>query len=852
MSAAPFRKAAKAYDGSVFADCLIPLPAGKKSPPRKKRTGTKGRTSAKTVRKDAREHPNGNVGLRTPAWLVGLDVDGADHGEGKPGPATIAAFEAQHGALPPSIYSTRHGADSATRIRWYAIPEGVVLRERLLRDDPAVHGGVEIVQHHHRFGVVWPSRLADGTRYEWFDGTGQRIRVPQREQIARLPDAWIDALRDDRERQAEHRASSDEVADWIASLHDGDPSPGVLTLIEQIDDTEVGNSTLLSQAGPLVRAITGTRGGRAGLDAFVERVRPAYIAKYDARKFDADLDRALSRAIGDLQAETLTHTFAIPDSGEKSRTTRKKPKKAAPATKKNAARRREHKAKGKHKAAGKLRHNEYTPTGKAGILPSPSLPYDVTDEMVQQQVLPPVVYWLGRWHVYQDGHWIRADDDQVRGLFISALKGAVYLKPVKDTKSGKTTMEEVPWPGNGGAIKNMCDRLQERHSLPADTRTPTWLDGRGGATYLIPMQNGLLDPRTRELHPRSDKFFSLQYLDVKWKPDTPRPQRWLQFLDEIFGADDRKSKRLLQEWMGYLLTGDARRHKGMLILGPKRSGKGTIIAVSQALTGGLAAGVMELSTRSFRNDFGLEGLESSPLITMSDLHASGRDSVDAAQVLLGVIGGDTVSVNRKGRAIVTVRPRARVMVAANHTPSFYDDADVVQSRFLILRTVHSFYQREDHDLLGELLAELDGIAAWALDGYERLQRRGNFTVPANDEQDRAAFSERSAPLTAFIRDVCESTDDRARWTPSTEAWAAYRLWMRVNDEPTVHSFKNGMSDLGFPQIRLRSADGARKIVYRGIALREDALAELRGQDDSTARKKATILWGADPIVTSHQ
>ena len=42
---------------------------------------------------------------------------------------------------------------------------------------------------------------------------------------------------------------------------------------------------------------------------------------------------------------------------------------------------------------------------------------------------------------------------------------------------------------------------------------------------------------------------------------------------------------LLQEWVGYLLTQDTRQHKILLIVGPPRSGKGTIGRVLRELLG---------------------------------------------------------------------------------------------------------------------------------------------------------------------------------------------------------------------------------------------------------------------------
>ena len=58
----------------------------------------------------------------------------------------------------------------------------------------------------------------------------------------------------------------------------------------------------------------------------------------------------------------------------------------------------------------------------------------------------------------------------------------------------------------------------------------------------------------------------------------------MRFLDELWG-DDEESKSTLQELFGYLLSGDARQQKLFMLVGPKRSGKGTIARVLGGLLG---------------------------------------------------------------------------------------------------------------------------------------------------------------------------------------------------------------------------------------------------------------------------
>ena len=58
---------------------------------------------------------------------------------------------------------------------------------------------------------------------------------------------------------------------------------------------------------------------------------------------------------------------------------------------------------------------------------------------------------------------------------------------------------------------------------------------------------------------------------------------WLRFVREVF--PDPIAAALLQDWFGYLLLPDTSQEKMLLMVGPPRSGKGTIQKVLTELVG---------------------------------------------------------------------------------------------------------------------------------------------------------------------------------------------------------------------------------------------------------------------------
>lgn len=162
---------------------VLPLDRGTKYPPPTGYTGRAGAwPSDEDVARWSADNPGANVALRMPAIVVGIDVD---HYDGKTGGDTLEALEQARGPLPPTWTSTSRGPGSPSGIRFYRVPDGTEL--------PGVLGpSIEAIQRHHRYAVVAPS-VVEGRPYRWYAPDGQRGgRPPRVDELAWLPDAWLD------------------------------------------------------------------------------------------------------------------------------------------------------------------------------------------------------------------------------------------------------------------------------------------------------------------------------------------------------------------------------------------------------------------------------------------------------------------------------------------------------------------------------------------------------------------------------------------------------------------------------------------------------------------------------------
>ena len=123
----------------------------------------------------------------------------------------------------------------------------------------------------------------------------------------------------------------------------------------------------------------------------------------------------------------------------------------------------------------------------------------------------------------------------------------------------------------------LSDRYDDGPQVGEWRNPPFWIDGRESGNDLIACRNGLLDLETKTLTPNSPAFFNVNTLPFGYDANAPTPKRWIKFLRELWPGDEGKQSRMtLQEIFGLMLIADTSYQKIFLIIGPKRSGKGTI------------------------------------------------------------------------------------------------------------------------------------------------------------------------------------------------------------------------------------------------------------------------------------
>jgi len=439
-------------------------------------------------------------------------------------------------------------------------------------------------------------------------------------------------------------------------------------------------------------------------------------------------------------------------------------------------------------------------TGRLVLSPRRTLP--TAEAFVRDFHMHPdgrtLVSYAGMMMEWRDNRYAEVEDETLRQRLQPWLHDA--LRYVYDKATGE--MELADFESNPGTVKAALDTLRSHVHLPASITPPAWLDSDGArpacrtgrpACADRPPADELLVCRSMVLHlptmariEPTPRLFVTNALDFDYDPDAPPPGRWLEFLDQVLPGD-AESARLLQTWFGYVLTGNTRLQKMLMLVGPRRSGKGTVARVLTRLVG--AANVCGPTTSSLAGQFGLQPLIGKGLAIVSDARFRGQHMPVVVERLLCISGEDALTVDRKFLSGVTLKLPTRFMFLTNELPKLTESSGALAGRFLILRFTQSFYGREDPLLTDKLLQERPGILKWAIEGWHRLRSDGRFIEPSSSRAAVEELEDLLSPVGAFVRERCVVGPQYRCYL--SDLYAAWSQWCAANgrDRPgTVQSF----------------------------------------------------------------
>ena len=312
---------------------------------------------------------------------------------------------------------------------------------------------------------------------------------------------------------------------------------------------------------------------------------------------------------------------------------------------------------------------------------------------------------------------------------------------------------------------------------------------------LLVFKNGTLDLKTGMLGGFERNDFITKLVSHDYLPSAPCPL-FLQVLGRLMGAahDENRAKRLLdalQVFFGYSLTGHTSAKAVFMLIGPKDTGKTTILE--------LFCRLLEEHSQLIRIETLMEGPAQRSLgyrADLADLHGARfvRTSeteegkrLSEAHLKYITQGMGSIRAERKFENPFDFEESHKLWIDANHKPVIRGtDSSIWDRLFTIPFDIVISSDEKDPQLLEKLLAEAEGILAWAVAGARRWYEGGR-RLPCPEEVKNAGEEYRADmdSVGTYLKERCEFGGSFT--VGSSELYSAYRRAAeRAGERPMSH------------------------------------------------------------------
>jgi len=420
-------------------------------------------------------------------------------------------------------------------------------------------------------------------------------------------------------------------------------------------------------------------------------------------------------------------------------------------------------------------------------------------------------YQVNRWYIWNGASW-KPDENQRVNAKAEQTVRAMYRRAINiaDPKEAKT---EASW-----AISSLARQKLDAMVSISKYKAPVEFELLDADSMLLGAQNGYIDLSTGDLLDPDRSRYVTKLVPVDYDPNATAP-RWCQFLSEVFDGE-KAVIDFVQRCIGYALTGDTREQCFFLLHGRGRNGKSTLLEVLLELMGPYGRQTQPQTIMAARfDDVGptpeLAALAGARFLTTVETQENKRLNESLVKQLSG---SESVSARRLYADVVTFKPQFKLFLATNYLPEIHDHSDAMWRRIRLIPFRVKFEgQADDKSLRAKLLAELEGILAWAVEGCLKWQAEG-LEAPVEVVNATADYRVSQDPLGDFVDAVIEI----ASGIPTTKAelYNAYERWCKSNGENAVSQRKLSMELQGRGWTEKRLGE-SRTRAWSDVRIREE-------------------------------
>jgi Zierdtviridae DNA primase len=742
----------------------------------------------------------GNIALRLPKTIIGIDVDA--YGD-KKGEETLERAEEAWGPLPPTFVVTSRD-DGVSGIRLFVVPEGLAWPGELPQGK-----GVELLRWDHRYCLVAPSiHDQTGAEYRWWvevDGDDGRAleasdEFPAPGDLPALPEAWIDGLTSGRKWTAtavNEEMGASELQDWLRSRVDPDDMCTFMRATLTKYTREVRQASDDGGAHDAGRdgawAILGDAGaGHAGVVAALTSLRNVFLAAVEGRRGNERI------AKGEWARIVMRGAAKVSAEGE--------PAEVDPCVSNKAD-------NGGGPRGSKDINWRMDDIGNAERL------IRIMDDRARY------VEGFGCWYIWGNGSWSADTDRQVERWAVKTVNNMenelAYLEGEARPALVSAFKKHIKASGGAGRLAAMVTVARGRKGIVLN-----------GAEFdsnaeLLACPNGVLELQDNGVGFRSVRREDYLTLNtrVEYKPGA-KSKLWETFLSQV--QPDDEVRAWLQMLAGYSMYGENIERLLIVATGPTSTGKSTFTEAFMAALGDYAGPMPASVLRDNADDKPRPDLlDALPrrLVVAEELSAAQHLHPDQIKRLTG---GSTVAARGMRASTYIYRvPAFTPWLVTNSAPTVTGADPALWRRLLVVPFNQQVPTGKENKALRRLFAtsERAAILAWLVDGYKayvELGSRGGsvLDMPLAVVEANAEFRSSMNDLDGFIEEVCDC-EPSAICSPR-ELYEAYKQWcergnVSTREQLSERRFGLEMNAKGYLR-QQRRVDGEPRWIRAGIAL----------------------------------
>lgn len=378
------------------------------------------------------------------------------------------------------------------------------------------------------------------------------------------------------------------------------------------------------------------------------------------------------------------------------------------------------------------------------------------------------------------------------------------------------------------ACKRQSDYFGVMKVLSANVSKPLRIASVNGLNFA----NGFLNDKL-ELIDHNPDYGMTYTLPYRYMPELEGHMPiFNQYLQDSWGDDPDFEDKIeaLQEAMGATLFGVGTRYqRAICLIGQPGSGKSRIIGILRGLVPREV--VSSIPPQDWADKY-LPAEMFGKLINFAGELSENKPIPGA--IFKQIVGGEDISAQRKNQQPFDFAPYCAQWFSSNFIPKTKDTSDGFNRRWLFLewsRRVSSDKKIADLDQV-ILEYEREAIVAWAVKGFERLIKNGDYTLPtshmgivdqmASDNNSVRYFLSESHRITVgkdkTKGEITETTLHGEYWSFCIGTGTAQRVSLKA-----FHQMMNELQAVfGFEKFTRVTPNGHLENMYRFITLAEGA------------------------------